>query len=167
MATIKPSGLNSKVFAGNLLTMVIILAACSASPRWRYQQRLLNTGKPALHAVHNHRIKEIMNELNKITSDPLWYETTYTLEYARATREIAQVAASMAQTAKIIPDNVNRLQLNQEEKQIFLKLAQKLHNQAAELEQRAKTKNIDDIPSLINRITNTCTACHTAFRIPT
>ena len=52
-------------------SMILAVTSCSQTPRQRYQQRLAETGEPALHAVYSERLVEVMGDLNRITLERL------------------------------------------------------------------------------------------------
>jgi len=140
---------------------LLVVGSCNVSPRERYGRRVTDTGKPALHAVHNERLQELMGELRRHVPE----EWGTTLEREQEMSEIANVAAAMAKTAQYIPDVLKNVRLPEEEKRLFTNLADKLRDQSLELEQHAKKKRNGDIANSLENILATCNACHTAFRI--
>ena len=146
---------------GMTCALGFVLVSSETSTRQSYRQRVVNTGKPALHAVHSARLEELMVDLAAHVPE----EWGAPAEQEKALRELAEVAAETADAAQHIPDVLAEVNLPQSEREIFKKLAKKLETEARELEQHAKKKDMDDIQSSIDEMIATCNACHTAFRV--
>jgi hypothetical protein len=142
----------------------VSILACSASPQWRYEEKLANTGEPALHAVHSDRLVELMAELDRIMSYPEWKETTRTLRHARDIRQMAEAAAALADTSTAIRRSAEELGLDGAGKRTFMSLTDKLHEQSLALQKEAEAKNADRIRGSLDGIVRTCNACHSLFR---
>jgi len=56
------------------------------------------------------------------------------------------------------------LNLGQHESTVFVALANRLKEQALQLENLARHHQIESLPEAMTQITNTCTACHSLFR---
>ncbi len=147
--------------AAALGLLAVGLSSCSTSEQ-RYHRRLASTGKPALHSVQSERLRDIMARLR---FDPMPQETDSASERERQMREAADVAAAMAEAARSIPDAVGSVQLAETDRAVFLKLADKLGEQARELSATAKGGDYAATGRSLERVQATCNACHSLFRI--
>lgn len=152
-------------------TLILVLFVCMLSiPSCKtdtqsYQQRLVNTGQPAIHAVHNERLEAIMKKLDTPTFNRMPQELETSADQDVYFEQVGQVAQSMAEAAEAIPGVADKLSLDVMQKKLFLSLSEKLQQQAGELQKIAPNKNIDEISDSMEAIASTCNACHSAFRI--
>jgi len=152
--------------AGTLATLGVaagLLAALSCGPtgQQRYEQQLARTGAPALHAVQSNRLREIMSGLTySLTLDPPDRMT----EPQRRAREVAEVAQAMAANVRTIPDAVKEVQLNDQDREVFLKLASKLGTEAKAISDAAEHQDYEATRQAIERMQATCNACHSLFK---
>jgi RNA processing factor Prp31 len=154
-----------EVAFGSGCAVLLLIASCQPTSRQQYQRRLADTGKPALHAVHDERLRELMGRLQGHMSNPNLpqeFDTTRGTESQAA--EIQKVAAALAATAGDIPDYLPELKLTDAEKEEFRKLAEKLGTQARTLEAEARDRSVPAMNRTLNRINTTCNACHSLFR---
>lgn len=153
--------------AGGVAAVLVTLAltSCASSPRAEYATRPADKGAPALHAVHNERLQAVMSELNHLTHDRLPQEFDIEAERDRRLAEAAEVAGAIAHTAKRIPDVLPRLDLNEEQRDRFVELSDKLEVEAFDLERLARQKSARGMEEGLDRLVAACHACHTAFRL--
>jgi hypothetical protein len=151
--------------AGCGLTLAV-WASCAASPQHRYEQRVVATGEPALHAVHAQRIEQLMNEIDRMMIDPLIdLSHTSTVDRARARRDIGRVAGELADASTHITESLPPGELDDTEEKLFRSLADKLREEALELQGHAEAKRDNEIAVSMDEITAVCNACHSAFRM--
>ncbi|MBN1489228.1 MAG: cytochrome c [Phycisphaerae bacterium] len=139
--------------------------ACGPTPRQRHEQRLADTGKPALHGVHSARLQNLMGKLRSPSFDYLPQEMNVSGNTTARYKEMATVAAGMAETASHISEVVDDLGLDEAEARLFLKMADELAAEAKVLQAAAEAKNAARVESAMDSVTATCNACHSAFRI--
>lgn len=144
--------------------LVGLQVCCAPTPRQRYERQMLNTGEPALHAVHSERLEEVMEDLSGLTLDRLPQEMDVSSERERHMDEIAVIARSLAETSAGITDAAPDYELAAAEREVFDKLTAKLHSQAVLLEHHAEAKDLPSVRGALDQITATCNACHSAFR---
>lgn len=143
---------------------------CGPSSKQRYEDSLVNTGKPALHAVHNDRLVELMGRLGNLyyQSWPQEIEDQQQDQQERAREkylaEVADVAAAMSRAAGDLPDAVKDAGLTVEERTVFDNLTTKLRDGADRLGKETATGNLDSIQSCLDQLSTTCNACHSKFR---
>jgi len=156
----RPTGLTTLAAAA----AAAMLVSCSMTPQQRYQRRLVDTGEPALHAVHSQRLEEVMAELNQLALDRMPQELDPDVARNRRSREIAVLAAALADTAQQIPAGISQEDLTDDERRLFINLTDKLRDQALELNRHSADNNLAQTETALYQITATCNACHSAFR---
>ncbi|HUL11381.1 MAG TPA: hypothetical protein VLU73_04320 [Methylococcaceae bacterium] len=147
-----------------MIILLVNFTACSTSPEHAVPKTLPNTGQPALHAVQDARLHELMVEMNSLMFDRMRTELDIDRERRQRATQIAEVARSLSNTINAILATLPTLKLNPDEQTAFLALANKLRDQAGQLEQQASHNYIDAIPQTLDQMTHTCTACHGLFR---
>lgn len=125
---------------------------------------LPETGRPALHAVQNERLHDLMDEINSLMFERMRTQLDIDRERRRRAGEIAEVARAMSERAGEMLSTLPELKLSPEEQTTFAALAKKLRAQSMQLEEEASSNYIDAIPQSIERMSLTCTACHELFR---
>lgn len=123
-----------------------------------------DTEAPALHAIHDARLRNLMREMNSLMFERMRTELELDQERRQKAVQIGRVAAEMEQTVGDIIDSLPRLSLNEDEQISFLALAEKLRNQVRMVKEQADHNYIDAIPGTLQHITTTCTMCHHLFR---
>lgn len=146
---------------GTAGVLCMILPACGPTPEQKYEQKLASTGDPAIHAVANERLRQIMDEL---TYNP----TPEDFEAASVRQEqmekLAKAADKTEQSAKAVAALADQLQLSEADKAVFLKLAGKLASQGKDLGDAAKRGAYEQSRRELQRMQSTCNACHALFR---
>lgn len=141
----------------------VILAACSATGK-PPPARLPDTGEPALHAVQNHQLHQLMAQMNSLMFETFRTELEIDKERRRQASQIADTARELSGTIDAIPATLPKLGLNDAEQVSFLALARRLHEQSQGLEQLARANQIDAMGPALQQMTLTCNACHQLFR---
>ena len=141
---------------------VCVAASCGPTGQERYEQRLANTGKPALHGIQSARLRELMDSLTySMTLDP----PDRVSEPARQAKQIAEIARQMAGTARNIPDAVKDVRLSDNDREVLSRLAEKLRQEALMIDERASQNDYNGTDMAIKEMQSTCIACHTLFRM--
>jgi len=147
------------ITAGALAAAV---GACQQTARQRYERQMFDTGAPALHAVRSHRLRQAMEELDHLAVDRMPQELDV---QERRSREVARLAASLADAADKIPSAASEYGLSEEEQRIFSNLTEKLRYDAHELQSAAeRNQPPEQLDNILERLVATCNACHSAFR---
>lgn len=155
------------VFAVAIVTLAG-LGLCSLSSCGQNQSDpvvLVNTGKPALHAVSSVELRRAMTELKRQTSQNLRMQLYVGDAAAVDMAKVAEAAASMATTAADIPQAVPGLKLDKAEEQMFLNLVGKMKDEANTLKAQADRNDRAAVNATMNRLMATCNACHSSFRL--
>jgi len=147
-----------------ILVAIVVLLGCSASPQTRYPNTLHDTGNPALHAVQNERLSDLMLRMNALVFEQIRTEIEIGQDRRRKTLRIAEAAGKLQQSVDLIVAVQPSLNLEQHESVAFVALANKLKKQAIQLENLARDNQIEALAESMTQITNTCKACHSLFR---
>jgi cytochrome c556 len=147
-----------------LIVALLWVTACETSPPRTGPKALPKTGQPALHAVQNARLDELMIEMNSLMFDRMRTELDIDRERRRRAGQIADTAEAMSRTIESVLATLPALNLTPGEQDTFAALANKLRGQAMQLEEQARRNYVDAIPQTLDQMTLTCTACHQLFR---
>lgn len=141
------------------------LSACTASTQSPPPlSGLPDTGKPALHAVSDARLRELMDSMNTLMFERFMAEPDIDRERRLYTLKIADAASDLGATVDVILSRLPALNLGSDEQTVFRALAGKLRQQAETLQTQAKLNQIDGIQQTLNQTTATCSSCHALFR---
>ncbi|MBP7936815.1 MAG: cytochrome c [Phycisphaerae bacterium] len=146
---------------GGFALIVLALASCGPTAEQRYQRRLADTGKPAMHAIQNQRLKDLMH---KLTFDPLSESEQGAVEEQRRADQLSEVATNMAQASSGMAEISKDLNLSANDRATYLSLVDKFRDQANAVGEAAKHKNFPEAKRSLERVQSTCNACHTLFR---
>jgi hypothetical protein len=146
------------------ITLLSALAACDSPPPRPLPSGLLDTGQPALHAVSDTRLRELMNRMNSLMFERFVAEPDRDRQAQQDTRDIAQAAESLGKSIDGILARLPSLGLSESEQVTFRALADKLRSQAGELRQQAVNHQLEDLSANLAQIHATCTTCHGLFR---
>ena len=145
------------------LSAVLLVASCAQTDGG--VAPLVDTGRPALHAVHNDRLKAMMAEIHQMAVEQLPQEMDASALRERRTREVSEIATRLAQDAQAIPDALRDVRINLEDRRVFEAYAEKLHREATELAEIARRHDGTALQAKYDEIISTCNACHSSFRI--
>jgi len=145
--------------------LAAMLAGCPPTDRQRYATRLEYTGRPALHGLHSARLREVMDELNRLMFEDLPQEMDVEARRERRLDEVHQLALKLAETADDISDVLEDVKIDAESRQVFVAYAEKLEEEAHELAGLSLGKDIRLIDAKVDEMITTCNACHSSFRI--
>ena len=142
----------------------LCISACGPTAGERYEQRLATTKGPAIHAVTEDRLRDIMHSLQY---EPM-PDADHTATMGQAAREqqmkeAASVAAKMAEASKDVAPLADKLGLNAQEKELFTKLGSKLQAQSQELSRLLNEGRFDAAANQMRQTQGTCQACHALF----
>lgn len=141
-----------------------LLPACESSQRADRDPVLRAGGPPALHAVHSDRLNTLMDELSDLTLERLPQELDAEAEQRRRMGEVEELAAKLAETAEHIPEAAAAVQLAEADRDLFVRLADRLCSESSELRQHAADGDVDRAQETLHWMTATCNACHSLFR---
>lgn len=122
------------------------------------------TGQPALHAVRNSRLRELMDRMNNLMQERFLTEPELDAERRKYAVQISSTAQDLSKAINTLPSTLPALRLSAAEQTIFLALVSKLRTQSQSLQEQADKKRLDDIPNTLEQIDTTCMSCHALFR---
>lgn len=154
--------MNRLVFLPCLLLTLVSCADSTSQPITDVGHN--TTGQPALHAVNNKQLHQLMERMNNLMQERFLTEPELDKERRNYAQKIAKTAQSLEQTLDAILTTSAALKLSKAEEITFQALAQKLRQQSQTLQQQAQQNRLDAIPNSLQQINNTCIACHTLFR---
>lgn len=146
-----------------VLPAVAGVVACSNGSH--APQRAEQVPRPSLHGIHSDELQAAMRELDAQASNRIFAQLYTGNRPMVELREVASAADAIAESAAHIPDALTQIELSEEERQAFLGLAEKLRVEAAQLSSDARHNDLARARAALQRMTATCNACHTAFRI--
>ena len=138
---------------------------CAAENQGSYESQLADTGRPALHAVHEERLREIMADLSRLTFEHMPQEMNVDAQQKRDAVRLATVADLLARDAKAIPLVLEDVRMASEDRRLFNSYADKLHIEAKEIASLARERSFDEVKVKLDEMVTTCNACHSAFRV--
>jgi hypothetical protein len=140
--------------------------ACGGPAQLRYEEQLENTPASADHAVHDQRLSELMESLDRLRNERLPKAMDVAIEEERETRAVARVARAMADSATRIPAAAPA-DLDERERAEFLALAREFQQRTERLaETRTPPLTRELRRERLDAIDMTCHECHRNFRIP-
>jgi len=145
---------------------VATLAACSSQGNGLHDDigGRSETGRPALHAIYDNRLRELMSKMDVLVQDRFMTQPELDQERRKYAQGLADNAKNLQQTVDKIIGRMPALQLSGGEHQAFLALAQKLSEQSRLLQEQARLNHIDALDGIVRQINTTCISCHTLFR---
>lgn len=150
----------------NLAIVIVatLLSACTSTSQPTTHSGLPDTGQPALHAVSDARLRQLMDQINGLMFDRFKTEPDIDRERRNYALKMADAADKLGSTVDVILSRLPALNLNPDEQTAFRALAGKLRAQASILNTQAKLNHIDAIEPTLEQITATCSSCHSLFR---
>lgn len=127
--------------------------------------QLAETGRPALHAVHEARLRTIMANLRSQALARVPQEMDRRSIDARRADELTAASEALADSARAIPDALAGVRMGDENRRVFNAYAQKLEEQAVELGDLARNHRMQAVQAKFGELISTCNACHSSFRV--
>jgi hypothetical protein len=142
---------------------LICSTGCGLSAEAQYKRKLAETGTPAMHAVENNRLRELMGNMNQLRDESDYGRP---LELQQDRDRCEKVAKSLADSAGKLPELAPMLQLDAAETKSYLVLAAKLRQQALHTGELAQRGTFAELNRSTDEMIATCNACHSLFRGP-
>lgn len=149
----------------SLTTMILVatLTACSQSKE-EVLVELLSTGEPAAHSVANPQLRKMMRELETLVIDKFYSDE----ELARMEGHYFSRAADASTNLILLAENVRvsgfRLELDDDDRALYVKLAARLQEQAADFGGHLAAKRYAAARPALKGMLATCQECHQLFR---
>lgn len=145
-----------------ILITASLISACSHQREPGLRGAINEQGKASIHEVSNDKIRRIMHKLDTIIFERFYSELErdhYRLRYAG---QIVEIVNEL--NRELEHDPSLKLELNDEQRQDFLGLAQQLKQQTNELNQLVSKHQSSEINTKLKQITKVCSSCHQKFR---
>ena len=159
-----PLGVLLVLAAAAVCVLAWTLPACGPARGKDYRALLLETGKPALHAIHSQRLADVMRHLDDLALERLPQELDPHTERERQMDEIEEIAVSLARTCEHIADALSENDMSAADHELYLILASRLGDQAGQLGDCAAEREVVRVEEAMEQMTATCNACHSLFR---
>lgn len=140
-------------------------AGCGGPAAVRYEENVERTAPPAVHAIHDERLQQLMRELDRLRGERLPKALDVEVEHRRQVREIERVARAMAESAARIAAAAP-VDLSPEDRQEFLALADTLKRRSEALAADAVHLTAPQRRERLRELDVTCGTCHARVRIP-
>lgn len=124
----------------------------------------------AIHWVHDARLREIMEELDRemLRSWPQEVENEYAKvdlrKHEESLAEARELADALASAANRIPSAVSIAKMAEVDRRSFLAQVETLRDQAGRLSSAAGSRDPDAMRYALDTISATCHSCHQRFR---
>jgi hypothetical protein len=150
----------------NLAIVIVatLFSACTQTSPPATHTGLPDTGRPALHAVSDTRLRELMGHMNNLMLERFITQPDIDRERRNYALKMADAADKLGSTVDAILSRLPALNLNPDEQTAFRALAGKLREQAKALNTQAELNHIDAIEPMLDQLATTCSSCHTLFR---
>ena len=122
------------------------------------------TGQPALHAIRDKQLDEVMLQINALVYGQMRNELESAHEKKHRSKEIVKIAHEITKAVDSLSAAMPRLNLLPNEKVTFSALADKLKSDASQIEDEAKREDLQGVSARVQNIMSTCTSCHSLFR---
>ncbi|MEP0844604.1 MAG: cytochrome c, partial [Phycisphaerae bacterium] len=153
--------------ASAALGAVILALACGPD---RARSERTGTTPAGRHAVHSDRLRAVMLRVGSQTAKT-WPQEIEAERAADARREQERrfeearlLARALSRAAGDIPEAIAGVELTEAERVEFLAKADRLRQQAEQLEASAGRHDLDAMHSVLHNVRATCNDCHAQFR---
>ena len=145
-----------------LMTLGLGLGSCSSGTQ-SYQRELTATEKPALHAVHARRMRQLERNLNTLMFEGQLPQTEIDADRRKYAAEMVEVADRLIETAGYIKESTVTVNFTQQEWLAWEALANELSSQLVTLRATAAAAETSRLRGVLQKIVSTCDRCHASF----
>lgn len=146
----------------NIYSIIFVCLLCSCSTA--NDLAGFNVETPALHALQDQELRELMDRMNGLMFERFMTEHEMDIERRKYARQIIDAAKTLQNSADTLIKRAPDLSLTADEQNAFLVMAQKLEHHAKTLKMQAETNSFNAISTTLHEMKSTCMACHTLFR---
>lgn len=148
-----------------LFVGLCLISACSTPSEHKTAfNKRLNSENPALHAVHDQDVRELMDRVNGVMMERFMSEHEMDIERRKYANQIIEAAKNLSETSKTLVYKIPHLDLNPEEQTAFHSLADKLDLSAHTLQKQAEEHSFSAMSGTLHEVSSICMACHALFR---
>lgn len=141
----------------------LLIAACGSYPD-RDVAPLANKGKAQIHRVKSNELKRIMHSLQNVTYNHQLNAMQVEDEKRRQAMRMAKMVSQMSRRIVGLVADKATIKLSREHRKNFIALARQLGTHGQEIRWLAKSYRIEELNPALNRMVQTCNACHNRFR---
>jgi len=138
---------------------ILLLSACASNNNKAGE----NEGA-TVHAVKSKKLNIIMNDLNNIVFERFYSEIEKDNMKLRYSKELSQIASELASDIKKIGNVGNDLNLDKNQKKVFMMMAKELQKESEHLQVVATNYETEKIKPTLDRMLNICNRCHLKYR---
>lgn len=146
-----------------MLATPIFFSACSGKYE-ELPELKKDANEPFMHKVESQKLKNVMHELNHLVFERFYSEIDRDKMRVRYSNEIASIVSSITSDVKKIETLENELNLNENQKIIFMRYVRELRESGEELKAIANSAQTESIKPVLNKMVNSCNSCHEQFR---
>ena len=146
------------------LAAIAGLLACSAPRQIEYERRVEETDPGAVHAVHDARLQELMQSIQRLADDRLPKSLDVDEPRRARAQEVVEIARALADSAERIPEASQSASMSATDRAAFEALARQLQEQATTLAAMTDGMQADEAEAALAAIQQTCRSCHARFR---
>lgn len=117
------------------------------------------------HALHSNRLRATMRQLSLLTTERLPQEFNAEGDEKVQRERISDVALDLAKSVPGIRAVLDKADLTESQRHDYTQLADQLETRTREMHEQAGTLPFDALEQRVSGIVETCTACHTRFRV--
>ncbi len=147
-----------------ILSSLTLISCTNPTPHIVVNSDSSEVGQPALHAVHNNRLRELMGRMNGLMQERFLTEPELDAEHRKYAKQIFNTAQNLSQTIDVISATLPSLKLSAAEQTTFIALVTQLREQTQVLQAQTKQNHLGVISHTLEQIDATCTSCHALFR---
>jgi cytochrome c556 len=144
--------------------LAALLIACAPPAQVRYEEQVQASPPAATHGVHAQRLAELMQGLDRLSSERLPKAMNRQQEREWRVREVESVASGIADSAAQIPGVAPQRMRDGTNSRAFRENAAVLEIRARSLADDANTLTPDELNARVAELRDTCAACHRRFR---
>jgi len=116
------------------------------------------------HMIQSNELQTLMHEINMVVYDKFKSELQRDNIRRRYALSLADKIKKLAHSIEIINPNQLGVNVNQNDIKVFRSYAKELNENSKEIYNIAQNYELEKIPSSLENMEKTCTACHNYFR---
>lgn len=148
------------------LFILIAIAGCVGMDKERVATGAASpVDKTAPHAIRDGRLRVLMRDLESLMFERMYTEPELDQRRRRYAKEIAKTALALERAASDIYPISDDMALDKQQRKVFLDLVEQLRAQALELHGQGMRNEFSALRPTLDRITRTCSTCHSRFRL--
>lgn len=144
-----------------VLLLTTVLTGCVSTE----QGSVGNSRQSLLHAIEGTKLSNLMRRLQNLPQETWLTEPEKDAQRREALSHVIEVADGSENIVDCILAVKPESSLDAGRQQLVRSLTDRLRDEAKTLRYQAQVFKFDDIPSTLNTMNNTCSACHKVFNV--